>query len=334
MQKEHARALLQQMFGPAAEFRDGQWEAIDLAANHRKRVLVVQRTGWGKSVVYFLAAKILRDSGSGPALLISPLLSLMRNQILAAHNLGIRAVTLHSQNVREWKEIEETLKSNEADVLLISPERLASADFHQNLLPLIQGSIAAQVAAMALYCLWVLAMNGAIAPQTLAGLSGTALAPLVTEVGPSVQVLGSLFAILAMGMASVWFSLGLMNMVREWLPSRSRRVLLLPRRQGSLVFEPRRRSADSLRLSITYLGLQEDQPRLRLDSCSIHQQTFTRDGKRGQPRGDVVRQIVRDGLRLAAEFAACRIERLRQQLIFAPKHQEAVGINRIAERVE
>lgn len=130
---------------------------------------------------------------------------------------------------------------------------------------LIQGSIAAQVAAMALYCLWVLAMNGAIAPQTLAGLSGTALAPLVTEVGPSVQVLGSLFAILAMGMASVWFSLGLMNMVREWLPSRSRRVLLLPRRQGSLVFEPRRRSADSLRLSITYLGLQEDQPRLRLD---------------------------------------------------------------------
>src|SRR2546423_3702512 len=141
MEKERARDLLRQMLHPGADFRDGQWEAIDLAANHRKRVLVVQRTGWGKSVVYFLAAKILRDSGSGPALLISPLLSLMRNQILAARNLGIRAVTLHSQNVGEWKEIEETLKSNEADVLLISPERLASADFHQNLLPLIQGSI-------------------------------------------------------------------------------------------------------------------------------------------------------------------------------------------------
>ncbi len=84
MQKETTLALLRQMLGPAAEFRDGQWEAIDLAANRRRRLLVVQRTGWGKSVVYFLAAKILRDAGAGPTLLISPLLSLMRNQILAA----------------------------------------------------------------------------------------------------------------------------------------------------------------------------------------------------------------------------------------------------------
>src|SRR5947209_16988545 len=99
MQKENARALLRQMLGPAAEFRDGQWEAIDAAANQRRRVLVVQRTGWGKSVVYFLAAKILRDAGAGPTLLISPLLSLMRNQILAAEKLGVRAVTMHSQNV-------------------------------------------------------------------------------------------------------------------------------------------------------------------------------------------------------------------------------------------
>jgi hypothetical protein len=83
-----------------------------------------------------------------------------------------------------------------------------------------------------------------------------------------VQVLGSLFAILAMGMASVWFSLGLMNMVREWLPARSRTILLLPRRQGRIVFEPRRRSADSLRLAVTYLGLQEGHPRLRLDAES------------------------------------------------------------------
>ena len=91
MQKETTLALLQQMLGPAAQFRDGQWEAIDLAANQRQRLLVVQRTGWGKSVVYFLAAKILRDAGAGPTLLISPLLSLMRNQILAAEKLGIRA---------------------------------------------------------------------------------------------------------------------------------------------------------------------------------------------------------------------------------------------------
>src|SRR5881396_2750017 len=102
MQKEKARVLLQQMLGPDAEFRDGQWEAIDLVANQRKRLLVVQRTGWGKSLVYFLATRILRDGGAGPALLISPLLSLMRNQILAAEKLGVRAVTVHSENLEEW----------------------------------------------------------------------------------------------------------------------------------------------------------------------------------------------------------------------------------------
>src|SRR2546423_14657357 len=88
MQKEKARALLQQMLGPNAEFRDGQWEAIDLVANRRQRVLVVQRTGWGKSLVYFLAAKILRDGGAGPALLITPLLPPTRHPILAAGKLG------------------------------------------------------------------------------------------------------------------------------------------------------------------------------------------------------------------------------------------------------
>jgi ATP-dependent DNA helicase RecQ len=80
MQKERGRELLRRMLGNGAEFREGQWEAIDLAANQRKRALVVQRTGWGKSVVYFLAAKVLRDAGSGPVLLISPLLLLMRNR--------------------------------------------------------------------------------------------------------------------------------------------------------------------------------------------------------------------------------------------------------------
>src|ERR1043166_5745499 len=129
MQRENARALLQQMLGPATEFRDGQWEAINLAANRRQRALVVQRTGWGKSIVYFLAAKILRDSGAGPALLISPLLSLMRNQILAAQRLGIRAVTLHSENIGEWQEIERSLQSGQVDVLLVSPERLGNANF-------------------------------------------------------------------------------------------------------------------------------------------------------------------------------------------------------------
>jgi ATP-dependent DNA helicase RecQ len=141
MEREKALALLKQMLGPGAEFRDGQWEAIEQAANRRQRLLVVQRTGWGKSVVYFLAVKLLRDGGAGPALLISPLLSLMRNQILAAEKLGIRAVTLHSENLEEWPQVEAALQSNQADVLMVSPERLSNADFLQKLLPLIQGTI-------------------------------------------------------------------------------------------------------------------------------------------------------------------------------------------------
>src|SRR6266404_2325503 len=141
MNRENARALLRQMLGPAAEFRDGQWEAIDLAANERQRLLVVQRTGWGKSIVYFLAAKILRDTGAGPTLLISPLLSLMRNQILAAERLGIRAVTIHSENISQWAEVEATLQANAVDLLMVSPERLGNSQFLEKLLPLIQGSI-------------------------------------------------------------------------------------------------------------------------------------------------------------------------------------------------
>src|ERR1035437_8583671 len=141
MQKETTLALLRQMLGPAAQFRDGQWEAIDLAANQRRRLLVVQRTGWGKSVVYFLAARILRDAGAGPTLLISPLLSLMRNQILAAERLGIRAATIHSQNLEDWEQVEAALQADQVDVLMVSPERLGNAAFLQKLLPLIKGSI-------------------------------------------------------------------------------------------------------------------------------------------------------------------------------------------------
>ena len=94
-------------------------------------LLVVQRTGWGKSVVYFLAAKILRDAGAGPTLLISPLLSLMRNQILAAEKLGIRAATIHSQNLEDWAQVEAALQANQVDVLMVSPERLGNAAFLQ-----------------------------------------------------------------------------------------------------------------------------------------------------------------------------------------------------------
>jgi ATP-dependent DNA helicase RecQ len=123
MDRPGGATLLQRMLGPQAEFREGQWEAIDLVANRRQRVLVVQRTGWGKSVVYFLASRILRDTGAGPTLLVSPLLSLMRNQIFAAEKLGIRAVTIHSENIEEWPEIETALKENRCHVLLVAPER-------------------------------------------------------------------------------------------------------------------------------------------------------------------------------------------------------------------
>lgn len=98
MEQAEALGLLKGMLGPGAEFREGQWEAIDLVANQRQRLLVVQRTGWGKSVVYFLATRFLRDLGAGCTFLISPLLSLMRNQIAAARNIGVRAETINSTN--------------------------------------------------------------------------------------------------------------------------------------------------------------------------------------------------------------------------------------------
>ena len=97
-------------------------------------MLVVQRTGWGKSMVYFLATKLLREQGMGPTLLISPLLSLMRNQLEAAQRIGVRASTINSTNREEWQKVQDELGSNLVDILLISPERLANQDFLQNVL--------------------------------------------------------------------------------------------------------------------------------------------------------------------------------------------------------
>ena len=135
-----AQALqwLRQALGDAeADFRDGQFEAISALVERRARLLVVQRTGWGKSLVYFLATKFLRDQGAGCTLLISPLLSLMRNQIAAARNISVRAETIHSTNQADWERIERGLGRNEFDVLLISPERLANDRFvNRCLLPI------------------------------------------------------------------------------------------------------------------------------------------------------------------------------------------------------
>ena len=101
-----------------AEFRDGQEEAIQHVVEGKGRLLVVQKTGWGKSFVYFIASKLLRETGHGPALLISPLLSLMRNQIEVAERMGVRAATINSDNVDEWVNVEARLLRDEVDILL------------------------------------------------------------------------------------------------------------------------------------------------------------------------------------------------------------------------
>ena len=119
---------------PTATFRDGQWEAIRALVEDRVQLLVVQRTGWGKSMIYFLATRLLRDRDAGPTLLISPLLALMRNQIEAAERIGIGAVTINSANRDEWTAVEALLERDEVDILLISPERLSNQPFRQNVL--------------------------------------------------------------------------------------------------------------------------------------------------------------------------------------------------------
>jgi len=137
-----ACGLLRQALGIAdADFRPGQWEAINALVNLRKRLLVVERTGWGKSSVYFIATRILRDRGSGPTLIVSPLLALMRNQVEAANRLGIRALTINSTNRKEWPELTQTVLNGEADALLVSPERLANDEFVQDVLLPVAGRI-------------------------------------------------------------------------------------------------------------------------------------------------------------------------------------------------
>ncbi|MGN1360546.1 MAG: DEAD/DEAH box helicase [Kiritimatiellia bacterium] len=119
---------------PDATFRDGQLEAIRTAVGGRSQ-LVVQATGWGKSMVYFLATRFLRDQGRGPTLIFSPLLSLMRNQIAAAKRVGIRCETINSTNVQEWDAIQKAIDHDQIDLLLISPERLANVSFREKTFP-------------------------------------------------------------------------------------------------------------------------------------------------------------------------------------------------------
>lgn len=146
MNRNQAKLHLQTaLANPDADFRDGQWEAIDALVNHRQKLLVVQRTGWGKSSVYFISTKIFRDRGMGPTIIVSPLLALMRNQIESAMRLGIVAETMNSTNTADWQAVTQRILNNQIDCLLISPERLANDNFIETVLQPIADHIALMV---------------------------------------------------------------------------------------------------------------------------------------------------------------------------------------------
>jgi ATP-dependent DNA helicase RecQ len=134
--ERHLRALVGPRDGQSeAELREDQWRAIEALAVQRTRALVVQRTGWGKSAVYFVATLLLRAQGAGPTVIVSPLLALMRNQIAAAERAGIRAVTINSTNSESWEPIHDAIRAGDVDVLLVSPERLNNPGFRDEVLP-------------------------------------------------------------------------------------------------------------------------------------------------------------------------------------------------------
>ncbi|MEU6181199.1 RecQ family ATP-dependent DNA helicase [Streptomyces coeruleorubidus] len=133
-----ADAVLARLVGDVsgtARLREDQWRAIEALVADRRRALVVQRTGWGKSAVYFVATSLLRAQGSGPTVIVSPLLALMRNQVEAAARAGIHARTINSSNTEEWDAVQDEIAAGEVDVLLVSPERLNNPDFRDQVLP-------------------------------------------------------------------------------------------------------------------------------------------------------------------------------------------------------
>ncbi|WP_278237475.1 RecQ family ATP-dependent DNA helicase [Isoptericola sp. AK164] len=134
--REEAATALRALVGrDDAELREDQWSAIEALVAFHRRALVVQRTGWGKSAVYFVATRLLRARGAGPTVIVSPLLALMRDQIAAAERAGIHAVTINSSNVTEWDAIHAQIAAGEVDVLLCSPERLNNPAFRDEVLP-------------------------------------------------------------------------------------------------------------------------------------------------------------------------------------------------------
>ncbi|MEV0183606.1 RecQ family ATP-dependent DNA helicase [Streptomyces sp. NPDC050625] len=136
--RTQADAVLARLVGDAtgtARLREDQWRAIEALVADRRRALVVQRTGWGKSAVYFVATSLLRARGSGPTVIVSPLLALMRNQVEAAARAGIHARTINSSNTEEWDTVQGEIAAGDVDVLLVSPERLNNPDFRDQVLP-------------------------------------------------------------------------------------------------------------------------------------------------------------------------------------------------------
>src|SRR5437660_10857255 len=127
--REEAEQTLRALAGPGARLRDDQWHAIAALVRDGRRALVVQRTGWGKSAVYFTATALLRARGAGPSVIVSPLIALMRNQIEAASRAGIRARTVNSANSDEWAQVYAEVAAGAVDVLLVSPERLNNPGF-------------------------------------------------------------------------------------------------------------------------------------------------------------------------------------------------------------
>ncbi|HEV2934385.1 MAG TPA: RecQ family ATP-dependent DNA helicase, partial [Streptosporangiaceae bacterium] len=133
--RDEAERHLRALAGEGARLRDDQWTAISALAATRRRALVVQRTGWGKSAVYFVATALLRARGAGPTVIVSPLLALMRNQVEAASRAGIHARTINSANTQEWEHVYAEVADGKADVLLVSPERLNNPGFRDQVLP-------------------------------------------------------------------------------------------------------------------------------------------------------------------------------------------------------
>ncbi|MFF2956139.1 RecQ family ATP-dependent DNA helicase [Kitasatospora sp. NPDC057965] len=138
--RARAEAVLRELAGPGATLREDQWTAIEALVVDHRRALVVQRTGWGKSAVYFIATALLRARGAGPTVIVSPLLALMRNQVDSAARAGIHARTINSANTDEWDAVQAEVAAGEVDVLLVSPERLNNPDFRDQVLPKLAAS--------------------------------------------------------------------------------------------------------------------------------------------------------------------------------------------------